>query len=121
MSLDATPNLHFDRHLGRFSFSVSLDATPNFDFDRRLGRPISNFPNLSVADNFGKNGEHDCYKRLGDFLLRNELGTTRAFGKSPKLNERETQRKNKPKNSRKYVAKSLANNCMNFGLPVPTE
>ena len=47
VSLDATPNFDFDRHLGRFSFSVSLDATPNFDFDRRLGRPISNFPNFS--------------------------------------------------------------------------
>ena len=38
VSLDATPNFHFDRRLGRFSFSVSLDATPNLHFDRRLGR-----------------------------------------------------------------------------------
>ena len=36
----------------------------------------------------------DAYKRLGDYMLRNEFGTTRPFGKSPKLNERETQRKN---------------------------
>ena len=39
----------------------------------------------------------DAYKRLGDYMLRNELGTTRPFGKSPKLNERETQGKNEPK------------------------
>ena len=63
----------------------------------------------------------DAYKRLGDYMLRNELGTTRPFGKSPKLNERETQRKNKPKIHEKYKAKSLANNCMNFDPPVPTE
>ena len=36
VSLDATPNLHFDRRLGRFSFSVSLDATPNLHFDRLI-------------------------------------------------------------------------------------
>ena len=60
-------------------------------------------------------------KRLGDYMLRNELGTTRPFGKSPNLNERETQRKNKPKIHEKYGAKSLANNCMNFDPPVPTE
>ena len=38
VSLNATLNLHFDRRLGRISFSVSLDATPNLHFDRRLGR-----------------------------------------------------------------------------------
>ena len=38
VSLDATPNLHFDRRLGRISFSVSLNATPILHFDRRLGR-----------------------------------------------------------------------------------
>ena len=63
----------------------------------------------------------DAYKRLGDYMLRNELGTTRPFGKSPKLNERETQRKNEPKIHEKSKAKSLANNCMNFDPPVPTE
>ena len=44
----------------------------------------------------------DAYKRLGDYMLRNEFGTTRPFGKSPKLNEEKHKGKINPKkNSRK--------------------
>ena len=35
---------------------------------------------VSMGGQFRQNGGHNCYKRLGDFLLRNKFGTTaRSF------------------------------------------
>ena len=81
---------HFLRD-GQFRQKSSLFRQKSGQFRQKSDLPANCGKNPVY---FGRSGEHDCYKRLGDFLLRNDFGTTRPFGKSPKLNERETQRKN---------------------------
>ena len=148
VSLDATPNLHFDRLIsttfpevvekgrastlqarlisttfpevvekGRASIlQARLISTTSSESGHAvsvtknvvdLGRQFLTDTKKNVVDleryfsaksrQFRHKSGHDCYKRLGDFLLRNKIGTTRPFGKSPKLNKRETQGKNEPK------------------------